>query len=74
MLTQEDCRKLESQGIHPDYCHSDLSIMTARYGIDKLHHIQKVESEMTYKEVIHRIENVMKNTDKNGGKINLILV
>ena len=69
-LTEEERRKLEEQGIHEGYCHSDLSIITARYGLDKDMTVMKVLSaeKTTCEEMKGRITDLMNTTDKEGGK------
>ena len=68
-LTEEERRKLEEQGIHEEYCHSDLSIMTARYGLDKRRAVVGVVSaeKTTCEGFKSRVTDLMNTTDKEGG-------
>ena len=67
-LTEEERRKLEEQGIHRDYHHSDESIVMARYQLDKECNIV---GQITggANEVMMQIENTMKQTSREGGKL-----
>ena len=69
-LTEEERRKLEEQGIHEDCCHSDLSIMAARERLDKHRTVVDILSaeKTTCKGVRTQITDLMKTTDKEGGR------
>ncbi len=68
-LTEEEKHKLQEQGIHKDCCHSDLSIMKARYDLDKKCTSAGVlTGEQRTCEVRQRITELFKTTDKEGGK------
>ena len=68
-LTEEERRKLEKQGIHEEYCHSDLSIMTAREGLDKHNALVGVMSagKTTCEGFKSQVTGLMNTTDKEGG-------
>ena len=68
-LTDEERRKLEEQGIHRDYHHTDLGIMTARETLDKQRTIVDVLSayKATCEGIKSRIADIMHDTDKEGG-------
>ena len=69
-LTEEERRKLEEQGIHEaEYCHSDLSIMTARYGLDTRKALVGVVSaeKTTCEGFKSRVTDLMNTTSKEGG-------
>ena len=69
-LTENERRKLEKQGVHEDYCHRDLSIMTARERLDKYRTlVGTVSAEKTTCEGVKRqITDLMNTTDKDGGR------
>lgn len=71
-LTDDERRKLENQGIPRDCHHDDLSIMKARYGLDKECNIVGVESgdsgrELTCEDVKKQIASLINNTDQAAG-------
>ena len=71
-LTDDERRKLEHQGVSRDSHHDDLSIMKARYSMDKLCAVVGVESgdsgrELTCEDVKKQIASLMNNTDKAAG-------
>ena len=72
-LTEEVRGKLENQGIpREDQC-DDLSIVKARYGLDKNYTVKGVEKSqpggvgLTRKSVLKQIKLIMNNYDGNGG-------
>ena len=73
-LTDDERRKLEHQGV-PRCCHhDDLSIMKARYGLDKDENIVGVEfgdsgRELTCEDVKKQIASLLNNTDQEGGEL-----
>ena len=78
-LTEEVRRKLENQGIpREDQC-DDLSIVKARYGLDKRRTLIGVEigqpggEGLTRESVFKHITTLMNNYDSNGGgNVNII--
>ena len=66
---EEERRKLEEQGIHRDYSHTDLAIMTGRSALDKRNSVVKVVSaeKVTCEGIISQIKDSMDDTDKEGG-------
>ena len=72
-LTEEVRGKLENQGIpRKDQC-DDLSIVKARYGLDKEYTVKGVEKSqpggvgLTRKSAFKQIKLIMNNFDGNGG-------
>ena len=72
-VTEEVRGKLENQGIpREDQC-DDLSIVKARYGLDKEYTVMGVEKSqpggvgLTRKSVLKQIKLIMNNYDGNGG-------
>ena len=67
-LTEKERRKLEKQGIHQDYCHNDLCILTARGTLDDRFTLVDVPAGRTTCEGIKsRITKLMNETQKGGG-------
>ena len=68
-LTEEERRKLEEQGIHRDYSHTDLAVMTARSALDKRNSVVKVLSaeKVTCEGIKRHIKDFMADMDKEGG-------
>ena len=71
-LTEEDRRKMTNQGVPPE-CSDDLSIVQARFALDKeLKLAGWVVSEpgrdsVTRSDVLKQLENFLMNTSKPGG-------
>ena len=71
-LTDDDIRKLEDQGVPRDSHHDDLSIMKARYGLDKDKTIAEVlrdDGSLTCEQVTTKIAQLLKNTATSGGEV-----
>ena len=71
-LTDDERRKLEHQGVPRDSHHDDLSIMKARYNLDKYCAVVGVQSgdsgrELTCGDIKKQIASLMNNTDKAAG-------
>ena len=60
--------ELEEQGIHRGHHHSDESIVMAKYKLDKECNVIGV-TEGDTEEVKIQIVYIMKNTNKQGGKL-----
>ena len=71
-LTAEHRRKLTNHGI-PEECTDDLSIIKARIALDKKYHlvgeeVSKPGRELDRNHILGRVEDLMKKSDKPGGK------
>ena len=71
-LTDDDRRRLEHQGVPRDSHHDDLSIMKARFSLDKEKTIAEVlrddGSPLTCEQVTKKITQLLNNTDTSGGE------
>ena len=73
-LTEEAREKLENQGIPREQQGDDLTIMKARYSLDKRHTVYGVEmsqpggEKLTKESVLKHIATFMNNNDSEGGK------
>ena len=78
-LTEETRRKLENQGIPREEQNDDLTIVKARYGLDKERSIYGVEvsnlgtDKPTKEMVLKQIRVIMNNLTDEGGKLNFFL-
>ncbi len=71
-LKDDERRKLEHQGVPRDCHHDDLSIMRARYGLDKKKSIAEVlrdDGSLTCEQVTKKITQLMNNTETCGGEV-----
>ena len=72
-LTEETRRKLENQGIPREEQNDDLTIVKARYGLDKKRNIHGVEvsnlgtDKPTKEKVLKQIRVIMNNVTDGGG-------
>ncbi len=70
-LTDDDRRKLEHQGVPRDSHHDDLSIMKARFSLDKDKTIAEVlrdDGSLSCEQVTKKITLLLNNTDTSGGE------
>ncbi len=74
-LTDDDRRRLEHQGVPRDSHHDDLSIMKARFILDKEKSMAKElnddGSSLTCVQVTKKISQLLNNTDTNGGELTI---
>ena len=69
-MTEEMRGKLESEGITRGEQSDDLTIVKARYNLDKCNTIHKPDGEKLTKEsVLKQISRLMKNCDNEGSKL-----
>ncbi len=71
-IKDDDRRRLEHQGVPRDSHHDDLSIMKARFSLDKEKTIAEVlrddGSPLTCEQVTKKITQLLNNTDTSGGE------
>ena len=69
-LSEDEWRKLEHQGVPRECHHDNLSIMTARYNLDKLKRISGTLTgdSVTCEQVRKHVGQLMNNTELAGGK------
>ncbi len=74
-LTDDDRQGLEHQGVPRECHHDDLSIMKARFSLDKDKTIAEVlrddGSPLTCEQVTKKITQLLNNTDTSGGKLTI---
>ncbi len=74
-LTDDDRQGLEHQGVPRECHHDDLSIMKARFSLDKDIRIAEVlrddGSPLTCKQVTKKITQLLNNTDTSGGELTI---
>ena len=63
-LSEDEHKKLEHQGVPREYHHEDLSIMKARYGLDKERSISEVMTggSLTCEQVTEKITRILNRT------------
>ena len=71
--TEEDTRRMVDQGLSPEECADDISILLARIRLDKNKELSDIMgtdrgSELSRRYVLERIESRLKQTKKTGGK------
>ncbi len=69
-LTDDDRQRLEHQGVPRDSHHDDLSIMKARFSLDKDISIAEVlrdDGSLSCEQVTKKITQLLNNTDTSGG-------
>ena len=69
LLSEDERKKREHQGVFRDGHHDDLSIMKARYGLDKKKSISEVLTgdSLTCEQVTEKIVRLMNRTRAAGG-------
>ena len=69
-LTQEDKIKLQSQGLPPESCHNEVTIVRTRHELDKRQKYVEVKSGQSFsREVIMKcLAHLLLTTKNNGGK------
>ena len=67
-LTQKDKDRLTSQGIPPDCWENDAKIIEARCSRDGRFSVASIERDTTAEHILSRIDTLLKNTKKKGGK------
>ncbi len=73
-LKDDERQRLEHQGVPRDCHHDDLSIIKARYGLDKERSIAEVLSDdgsLTCEQVTKKITRLLNNTETCGGEYNI---
>ncbi len=73
-LTDDDRQKLEHQGVTRDSHHDDLSIMKARFILDKDKSIAEVlryDGSLSCEQVTKKIALLLNNTDTCGGELTI---
>ncbi len=72
-LKDDETRKLENQGIPRDCHHDDLSIMKARFSLDKteisIAEVLRDDGSLTCEQVTKKITQLQNNTDTCGGEV-----
>ena len=72
-LTEEDKRKMVDQGLLPEECTDDISILQARVKLDKSYEIVEMLVSDTRRElsrgfILERLQSQFKETEKAGSK------
>ncbi len=70
LLTSKEVNALQEQGIHEDCCQNDLSIMMARYALDKSYTFAGevlTGEKMMCEEVKQQIKKLFDRTETNKG-------
>ena len=73
--TEEDKRRMVDQGLSPEECTDDISILQARLRLDKEYEVVEMlvsegMRELTRGHILERLESQFKETEKAGGEIN----
>ena len=77
--TEEDKRRMVDQGLSPEECTDDISILQAGLRLNKrLEVVEMLVSEgtreMTRGHILERLESQLKATEKAGGESNIIII
>ena len=78
-LTEEDKRRMVDQGLSPEECTDDISILQARLRLDKKHEMVEMlvnegTRELTRGHILERLESQFKATEKAGGDSNINII
>ena len=73
--TEEDKRRMVDQGLSPEECTDDISILQARLRLDKRHEMVEMlvsdsGRELSRGHILERLESQFKETEKAGGESN----
>ena len=73
--TEEDKRRMVDQGLSPEECTNDISILQARLRLDKRYEMVEMlvsgsGRELSRGHILERLESQFKETEKAGGEIN----